>query len=184
MMRHYYLRDSAHAYGVGSHAMIHLIFCRSLECRSLHAHIHTVYQTYAFLHGYSLCLCYQFAVICLVHVRKTWSGGEVLSSQRMFGEEVYVVGDNHQIAYLELRVHSSGSVRYEKSLDAKLIHHSYRECHLLHRVSLIIMESSFHCHDVLVPEFSEYKFTRVSFYCRNREIWYILIRKFVTVSYF
>ena len=60
----------------------------------------------------------QLLVVSLVHVGETGTGGEVLATQRMFGEEVDVVVDNHQVADNEVGVHTSRRVRNEERLNA------------------------------------------------------------------
>ena len=92
---HDYLRHGAHAYSVATQTMIHLIFGRSLECRSLHAHVNTVHNADALLLG------------SLVHVREARSCGEVLAAQRMLREEVDVVCDDHKVADLEVGIHTA-----------------------------------------------------------------------------
>ena len=64
MMSHYDLRHGAHTHSVATHAVIHTIFGRSLECRSLYAHVHAMHHTDALLAGY---------VVSLVDERLIWS---------------------------------------------------------------------------------------------------------------
>ena len=100
----------------------------------------------------------------------------------MLGEHVYVVGNYHEVTDDEPGVHASGGVRYKKCLDAKLAHHAYGECHLLHRVTLIEMETSLHGHYLLVAQLAENEFAGVAFHGREREIWDVLVLYLVLVG--
>ena len=66
----------------------------------------------------------------------------------MFWEEVDVIIDNHQVANLEFRIHTARSVAYKEGFNAQLVHHTFWEGYSLHVISFIVMESSFHSHDV------------------------------------
>ena len=101
-----------------------------------------------------------------------------------FREEVDVVCDYHEVSDLEFRVHASRGVRHEEGLDAQFIHHSDRECNLLHVVSLIIVEASFHRHDVYASELAENEFSGMALHCRYREVGDFRIGKLIAVSYF
>ncbi len=70
-----------------------------------------------------------------------------------------MVCDNHYISHLKLFVHTSGCIADKQCLHSYLLHYSYRESHLFHVVSLIVMETSLHCHDIFASEISEYKFS-------------------------
>ena len=80
----------------------------------------------------------------------------------IFGEEVYVVGDYHDVAHTEFLVHSAGSIAYEKGIDAEGFHHAHREGHLLHIIAFIVVETSLHGHDRLAAEFAEYQVARMA----------------------
>ena len=141
---YYYLGYCAHTHRVGSHRMVCAVFRRSLIAWSLHTYVGAVYQSYAFLRCYTVGGGNQLMVVRLVHIGKARTGGYVLAPQRVLGEEIDVVGDDHQVAYAEILVGSARSVTYEESPDAQLIHHAYGECHLLHGVTLVVMEASLH----------------------------------------
>ena len=155
MMSHDYFGNSAHADGVATEAAIHLIFGRSLEGGTLNAYIYAVVDTDVFVTGNVGCQLYQIAAVGLVHVGESGTGGEVLSAQRMLGEEVDVVGDYHQVANLKAGVHTSCGIADEECFYAELIHHPDRECNFFHRVALIKVEASLHGHDVDASEFPE-----------------------------
>ena len=95
-----------------------------------------------------------------------------------------MVVDDHEVANLERRVHATRSVAYEEGLDAQLIHHSLWEGYFLHVVALIEMEAAFHSHDVLATQLAKYEFASMSFHCRYREVRYLTVWEFVTISYF
>ena len=126
----------------------------------------------------------QLLVVSLVHVRESGTGREVLAPQRMLWEEVDVVIDNHQVADFEVRIHTSRCIAYEEGLDAQFMHHALREGNLLHIISFIVMESAFHCHDILAAQLAEDEFAGMTFYGRNREVGYFAVWEFITISYF
>ena len=105
--RHDHLRYGRHTYRVTSQEMIHPVLGRSLEGRTLHAHIDTMLQGYALLLGNAVGECNQLMVVSLVHIGKARTCREVLATQRMFGEEIDMVGDDHHVADVELRVHAA-----------------------------------------------------------------------------
>ena len=136
-----------------------------------------------------LLFCYligqrnQFVVVSLVHIRKAGARREIPSAQRMFREHIDVVSDDHQVANLELRTHTSGSIGNEQRLDAQFVHHPNRKGNFFHPISFIEMETSFHGHDVLAAEFAENQLPGMSLYCRDWKVGYVVIREFVAVSY-
>ena len=184
MMGHDDLRNGRHAYGITAKGAVHPIFGWSLKCGTLHTDIHTLLHLDALFPGNLVGLIDQQGIVGLVHVGKTRTGGEVLSAQRMLGEEVDMVGDDHQVADLELRVHAAGSIGDEERLDAQLVHDTHREGDLLHRVALIEVEAALHGHDVHPAELSEDELAAMSLDCRDGEVGYLLIRELVRVSYF
>ena len=155
MVGHDDLGHGAHAYGVASQTMVHLIFGRRLEGWALHSYVYSVDNPYALFLGNGISFGYQFFVISLVHIGETWPRRQVLSAQRVLREQVDVVCDNHQVANLEIGVHASGGVAYKESLDAKFVHNPYRERHFLHLVALVIVETALHRHYVNTPELAE-----------------------------
>jgi len=102
-------------------------------------------------------------IVGLMHIWETGTSGIVLSAQRMLGEEVDMVGDDHEVANLECWIHATSSIGYKEGLDANLIHHTDGEGHLFHVISLIIVETSLHRHDIYAAKFSENQFSGVPF---------------------
>ena len=102
----------------------------------------------------------------------------------MLGEEVDMVGNHHQVANLESRIHATGSDRDEERLDAQFVHHANGEGHLLHVVALVVVETALHSHDVHTAKLAEDQCSGVSLNGRNGEVGNILIRNLQFVSYF
>ena len=184
MMGHDDLRNGTHTYGVATKDAVHLILRWGLEGRTLNAHIDTALQADFLLAGYLASQFDKSGIIGLMHVREAGTGGEVLSAQRMLGEEIDMVGNHHQVANLEAWVHASGSVRDEEGLDTQLVHHANGEGDLLHRVALVVVETALHSHDIHTAKFSEDKFAAVALDGRDGEVGYFTIGNFQRVSYF
>ena len=164
MASHDDLGYGTHAYSVASQQSVHAILGRSLEGRTLYAYVYSVLQVDALLLGYAVSQVAQTLVVSLVHVGESRTCGEVLATKRMLGEEVDMVVDHHQVAYLEGFVHATRGVADEEGLDAQLVHHTLGECHLFHVVTLIEVETSLHRHDVLAAQLAEDQFAGMAFY--------------------
>ena len=119
-----------------------------------------------------------------MHIREAWSCGEVLAAQRVLGEEVDMVGDNHQVTHMERLVHATGGIADEECLDAQLVHDTYGERHFLHRVALVEVETSLHSKDIYPTQLSEDQLSTMSFHGGYREVRYIRIWELRLVSYF
>ncbi len=178
------LRHGGHADGVAAEGAIHAVFCGSLEGRTSHADVHAVNQTNLPFLGNLCGEIDEFVVVGFVHVREAWTGGEVLAAQGMLGEEIDVVGDDHEVANLECGVHAACSVGDEERLDAQFVHDTNGERHLLHVVSLVVVESALHGHDVDAPEFAEDELAAMSFDGRYGEVGDFAIGELERVSYF
>ena len=177
------LWDSTHANGVATQDAIHLILGRRLEGWSLHTHINTILQTDLLFASYLTGQFDESWVVGLVHIGEARTRGEILATQRMLWEEVDVIGDDHQVANLEAWIHTTSGIADEERLDAQLIHHTYWEGHFFHRIALIVVETTFHSHDINTSEFSEDEFSAMALYCRYREVGNITIGNFQCVSY-
>ena len=101
----------------------------------------------------------------------------------MLGEEVDVVGDDHQVANFKAWVHATGSIRDEERLDAQLIHHTNRKGHLLHGVALVVVEATLHGQDVHTTQLTEDEFSAMAFHRRDGEVGDVRVRKLQLVSY-
>ena len=110
--------NGTHANGIAAQPVVHLIFGRGFECGTRHANINTVNHSDALFFGYLVGQVAQLLVVSLVHVGETRTSWEILSTQRMFGEEVDMVVDNHQIADNKVGVHAPRCVRNEERFDA------------------------------------------------------------------
>ena len=159
-----HLRNRTHTYGVGTQLGKHPVFCRRLEGRTLCAQIGSVLHLDAVFLRNLIGKGNEFVVVSLMHIREARTCGEVLAAQRMLWEEVDVVGDNHDVTYLELRVRTASGIADEERLDAQLVHHTNREGNLFHAVALIEMEASLHGEDVLAAQLTEDHLSAVSFY--------------------
>ena len=109
---------SGHTYRIATDNTEIFIFGRSLESRSRSAYIYAVHEPYVFFCGNSVG---QFDVLLVVwfrHCRKTRAKFLVVfASERIFGEQVDMIGNNHNVANLEFLVHASCSVAYEQCLN-------------------------------------------------------------------
>ena len=184
VMGHDDLRNGGHADGVASQRAIHLIFCRRLEGRTGNTDVDAVDQTDFLLLGNLGGQIDELVVVSLVHVREAGTRGEVLAAQRVLGEEVDVVSDDHQVANLEGGVHATGSIRHEESLDAQLVHDAYGERYFLHGVALVIVEAALHGHDVYTTKLTEDERTGVALDGRYGEVGDFSVRNLQLVSYF
>ena len=184
MVGHDYFRNGAHADGVAAQDAVHAVLGRCLERWTLHANIHTMHQPDALFGCNLVGQGNQLRVVGLVHVGEARSGGEVLAAKRMLGEQVDVVGDDHDVADEELGIHASGGVAHEERLDAQLVHHAYGERHFLHRVALVVVEAALHGHDILAAKLSEDELAGMSLDGADGEVGDFAIGELVGVSYF
>ena len=122
-------------------------------------------------------------VVGLVHIGEARACGEILAAKRVLREEVDVVGDNHQVADLELGVHATSGIGNEEGLDAQLVHDAYREGDLLHGVALVEVEAALHGHDIDASQLAEDEFAGVALDSRDGEVGDLLVGEFVDVSY-
>ena len=180
---HDHLGNRRHADRITPQEMIHSVLRRCLEGRTLHAYVDTMLQRDTLLLCYAVGKRDQFMVVGLMHIREAGTGGKVLATQRMLGEEIDMVGDDHHVTNMELRVHAAGGIADKERLNAQLIHHTHRKGNLLHRVTLIEMETAIHSDDIHSTELTEDEFPRMSLYRRHREIRNILVRDFQRLSY-
>ena len=184
MVRHDDLGNGAHADSVATEHAEHAILGRCLEGRALNTNVGAVHDADVLFLCNLVGQCNKLQVVRLMHVGEARSGGEVLAAQRVLGEEVDVVGDNHQLANLELGVHAAGGIADEERLDAQLIHHANGERHLLHRVALVEVETTLHGHDVLAAQTSEDELAGVALDGGDGEVGNLGIGELVGFSYF
>ena len=105
--RHDHLRNGRHAYRVTTQEMVHPILGRRLKGRTLHADVDTVLQGDALLLSDTVSESDQLMVVGLVHIGETRTCREVLTTQGMLRKEIDMVGDDHHVADVELRVHAA-----------------------------------------------------------------------------
>ena len=178
-----HLRNGRHTYGVATQGTVHPIFCRCLERGTCRADIDAIDQTDILLLGNLGSQIDELVVVSFVHIWEAWSCGEVLATQRMLGEEVDMVGNNHQIANLEGRIHATGSIRDKECLDAQFVHDAYGEGHFLHVVSLVVVEAALHSHDVYATQFAEDEGTSVTLDGRYGEVRNLTVGDFQLIGY-
>ena len=163
VVRHDDFGHGAHTDGVTAEQRIHSIFGWCLEGRTLHTHVNAMDEANFLLFGDFVGHFDEFGVIDLVHVGESRTSRVVRAIERMLGEHVDVVGDDHQVADAEHGVHTARCVRHEERVDAQFVHDTNRERHVLHAVALVEVEAAFHGHDILLAEFAENEFSTVSF---------------------
>ena len=135
------------------------------------SHINTFHQAHIVLLGYLACQANDSMAVGLVHSGEAWAKlVVVLATQGVIGEEVDVVGDEHNISYAEVGVHTTGCIAHTQHLNAYGLHHSNGECGLFHRVALIVMETALHCHYILLAKHTKNELSLVSLNCANGEI--------------
>ncbi len=184
MVCHNHLGYGTHAHGVATQGVIHAVLGRCLEGRTLHTHIHTMLHGDVELVGNHVGLGDEVVVIGLVHIREARTRGEVLTAQRVLREEVDMVGDDHQVADLELRVHAACRIRYIECRNAQLVHHAHREGDLLHGVALIEVEASLHGENLHAAQLAEDEFAAMPLNRRDGEVGDLRIRDLVLIGYF
>ena len=101
----------------------------------------------------------------------------------MLGEEVDMVSNYHQVANFEGGIHATGSIRDEERLDAQLVHDTYGEGDFLHVVSLVVVETALHSHDVHTTQFAEDECTSVSLDGRYGEVGNLTVGNFQLIGY-
>ena len=105
MPGHNHLRNSRHANHIAAQNPKHLIFGRGFERWPLYANINTFLDINLVFKGNEFRLITQLLAVNLTHIRE--SGPQlidVFAMQRVLGEHVDVVADNHQITDLVIRV--------------------------------------------------------------------------------
>ncbi len=178
MVGHDDFGDGGHTHGVAAYDAEVLILGGSLERRACGADIYAVHDAYVFLQGYLVCLLDKLVAVSLCHGRETRSEFlEVPASQRVLREEVDLVSDNHDVAHTELLVHAAGGVADKEGIDAERLHYAHGESHLLHVVTLIVVESALHGHDVLAAKVTEDEFAGMSCHRRYGEVGYLFVGK-------
>ena len=177
------LWDGGHAHGVATHGAVHAVFSRCLEGGTCGAQIDAVDQSDVLLLGNLGGQVDELVVVGFVHIREARSGGEVLAAQRVFGEEIDVVGDDHEVANLEGGIHATGSIGDEERLDAQFVHDADGERHLFHGVALVVVEAPLHGHDVYAAQLAEDECAGVSLDGGDGEVGYLGVGNLQFVSY-
>ncbi len=147
MVGHDDFGNGGHAHGItADHAEV-FIFGRSLERRAGGAYIDAVHHTDVFLSCDFVGQSYQFVAVGFGHGRESRTEAVVvLATERIFREEVDMVGDDHHVANAEFLVHTTGCIADKEGHDAEFAHHADWECHLLHVVAFVVVEATLHGH--------------------------------------
>ncbi|MNT15519.1 hypothetical protein D3C72_1505770 [compost metagenome] len=89
----------------------------------------------------------------------------------MFGKQVDMIFNEHDIADLKVFVHASGCIADKECMYTQCFHYSYRKGDFLHIIAFVIVKTTGHHHYLLVSDGSEDQFTGMTFYSRLREVW-------------
>ena len=95
-----------------------------------------------------------------------------------------MVFNNHDVANLEIGIHTSGCIGNEQRVYAQLIHYAYGECHGSHSISFIEMETSLHGKYIDIAELSKNELSRMSLYRGEWEVGDFFVCKLIGISYF
>jgi hypothetical protein len=95
-----------------------------------------------------------------------------------------MVGDNHEVANLEGGIHATCRIGDEERLDAQLVHDANGEGDLLHVITLVVVETALHGHDVYTAKLAEDEGTSVTFNGRDGDVRNLSVGDFEFVSYF
>ena len=85
----------AHADSICAPTGKHAVFCRSFICWSLCGEVYAMLHFDAFFFGYCICQLDKMWVVCMAHIGESWTLGNVGSAQRVFGQEINLVSNNH-----------------------------------------------------------------------------------------
>ena len=138
----------AHSGRISSQCSAHSDLCRCLIAWTCKLHINTFLKS-------NTCVCpgfadhiLQFFVIHFTHIRKTNAQFfDIRSDQRARNRCRNLICDQHQISRMKVKIHTSCCVGQHHDFCSQHSHQTYRKYHILHRVSLIEMHSSLHCHN-------------------------------------
>jgi hypothetical protein len=160
-----YLGHGAHAHHVGARHAQKFILGRRFKVGPLHAHIHARVQRDIVPLGNVQQLAAQLAVIGLRHIRKTGAQPPVVfAPQGIFGLQVYVVGNQHQLPRRHSRIYASCGVGYKQVFSAQHFHHVYGKNHLLHTVPLVVVKTPVHHQHFFVVYGAKNKAAPVAFH--------------------
>ncbi len=101
----------------------------------------------------------------------------------MFGKEVDMIADDHQVADRKVGVGATRRVGDEQRADAQFAHHADGERYFLHGITLIEVKAALHGHDVLPSQPAEDQLAAVSFHGGNREMGNIFVIDFISIRY-
>ena len=87
-----------------------------------------------------------------------------------------MIGDQHDVAGLEIRIDAAGRICNNQRLDSQSLHHADRQSDLRHRVTLVEVHATLHDHDAFRVQLSKEQSAAVTYNGGCREVWDILER--------
>lgn len=168
--------NGGHTYSIAAYYAEVLVFGRGLEGGAGSAYIYTMHQTNAKAFGYFVSLADEFVVVSFCHCGEARSQFFVVfATQRVFGEEVDLVGNCHDVAYAEVLVHAARSIGYIQCINAECAENTHGEGDGLHVITLVVVETALHSNNAFPVEVAEDKVAAVSLYGGYGHIWYLAV---------
>ena len=90
-------------------------------------------------------------------------------------QQIDVIVDEHDFAAAMIGVHAATSIRDDQQLRTQVLHDAYGKRDLFERVSLVHVESAFHCQHRQALQLTTYKAASVASCGRARKVGYILV---------
>ena len=179
------LNSCTHSYSIRTKISEHPDLSRSFILRSGCLKINTLLQIYSEFFCRLFNNSDKCSVIYFRHIRKSHSKiFYIRSNQRRRNKCCYLVCYSHKCTRLKVKINSSGCICKDKLFYTYHTHKSYRKNNFLHRITLIIMNSSLHDYNFMTEKFSHNKSAIMSRHCRNRKTGDILIIYINTVFKF
>ncbi len=94
-----------------------------------------------------------------------------------------MIGDDHQVSYLEVVVDTAGGVGHEQVLDSDDLHHADRKRDKFHRVAFVEVDSSLHGDDRLAAQLAHDEVALVAYRRGDRESRDCLVRYCQRIAY-
>lgn len=183
MMCYNYFGYGAHAYGIGTHEVVHAIFGWRLESGALYPHVDTVHESDAFLVSNVIGQGNEPMVVGFVHIGEARASREVRAIQWMLRKEVDMIIDDHEVANFKIGIHATGGIANEEGFNSQFIHYTFGESNFFHRVALVEVKTAFHGHDIFSPKLAKDKFTGMSFDSANGKVGNIFVGELVAIGY-
>ena len=101
----------------------------------------------------------------------------IWTNQRITAQHIDMIGDEHDIARIKIRVEPAGRVGHYQRTHPQRVHHAHRKDDQGHGVALVIMKAAPHHHDLFPCQGTQDKLARVSGHRRDREPGNLAVRK-------